>query len=134
LHDHVLREHHVMIAGPTTLSSMLSAFQMGFRSLAIQERSSEVWKILGAVRAEFAEHGKVVGRIQSHLNKASKVVDELGTRTRAMNRKLKDVETLPGVDAQKVLGLTTAVLASAEDEDEDEVREIDEARNGPRLL
>jgi DNA recombination protein RmuC len=134
LHDQLLRDHRVMIAGPTTLSSMLSAFQMGFRSLAIQERSSEVWKILGAVRTEFAEHGKVVMKLQRQLGTASKTIDELGTRTKVMNRKLKDVETLPGVDALKVLGLTNAALASAEDEDEEEMRAREEADKGPRLL
>ena len=122
LHEAVLREHRVMIAGPTTLSSMLSAFQMGFRSLAIQQRSSEVWKILGAVRTEFADHGKVVGKLQKLLGTASKTIDDLGTRTRAMNRKLRDVETLPGTDAQAVLGLTVAVLAS---EEEDSVTETE---------
>lgn len=111
------REYRVMIAGPTTLSSMLSAFQMGFRSMAIQERSSEVWKILGAVRTEFAEHGKVVVKLQKQLGTASRTIEELGTRTRAMNRKLKDVETLPETQTQAVLGLTSAVLAAAEEDE-----------------
>ncbi len=119
LQEQLQRDHRVMIAGPTTISSILSAFQMGFYSVAIQERSSEVWKILGAVRTEFADHGKVVAKLQKQLGTASKTIDELGTRTRAMNRKLRDVETLPGEAAQAVLGLTSAVLASAE-ENEDE--------------
>ena len=119
LHESLQREYRVMIAGPTTICSMLSAFQMGFRSLAIQERSSEVWKILGAVRTEFAEHGKVVIKLQRQLGTASKTIDELGTRTRAMNRKLKDVETLPTDTAQAVLGLSSADLAAEEDDDSD---------------
>lgn len=120
LHERLQRDYRVMIAGPTTICSMLSAFQMGFRSIAIQERSSEVWKILGAVRTEFADHGKVVAKLQKQLGTATKTIDELGTRTRAMNRKLKDVETLPGEQAQNVLGLTSAVLAAAEEDDETE--------------
>lgn len=120
LHEQLQRDYRVMIAGPTTLASMLSAFQMGFRSLAIQERSSEVWKILGAVRAEFAEHGKVVARLQKQLGTASKTIEALGTRTRAMNRKLKDVETLPGQEAQSVLGLTSAALAAEEEQPDEE--------------
>jgi DNA recombination protein RmuC len=119
LHEKLQRDYRVMIAGPTTICSMLSAFQMGFRSLAIQERSSEVWKILGAVRTEFADHGKVVAKLQKQLGTASSTIEELGKRTRAMNRKLKDVQTLPADSAQAVLGLSSAVLASAEDEESD---------------
>ena len=119
LHENLQREYRVMIAGPTTICSMLSAFQMGFRSLAIQERSSEVWKILGAVRTEFADHGKVVAKLQKQLGTASKTIDELGTRTRAMNRKLKDVETLPSDAANAVLGLSSADLAAEEDNEGD---------------
>jgi DNA recombination protein RmuC len=119
LHEQMQRDFRVMIAGPTNICAMLSAFQMGFQSLAIQERSSEVWTILGAVRTEFADHGKVVAKLQKQLGTASKTIDELGTRTRAMNRKLKDVQTLPGEQAQNVLGLTNAVLASAEDTEDE---------------
>ena len=87
LHEHLQREYRVTIAGPTTLASMLNAFQMGFRSLAIQKRSSEVWKILGAVRAEFADHGKVVEKLRNQLGAATNTIDALGTRTRVMNRR-----------------------------------------------
>jgi len=117
LHESLQREYRVMIAGPTTICSMLSAFQMGFRSLAIQERSTEVWKILGAVRTEFAEHGRVVTKLQRQLGTASTTIEELGRRTRAMNRKLKDVETLPADAANAVLGLSAADLAAEEDDE-----------------
>ena len=115
LHEQLQRDYHVTIAGPTTLNCMLNAFQMGFRSLAIQKQSSEVWKILGAVRAEFTDHGKVVAKLQKQLGAASNTIDTLGTRTRAMNRKLREVETLPMQDAQEVLGLSAAVLAAEEE-------------------
>jgi DNA recombination protein RmuC len=114
LHEQLQREYRVTVAGPTTLACMLNAFQMGFRSLAIQKQSSEVWKILGAVRGEFAEHGKVVARLQKQLGAASNTIDALGTRTKAMNRKLRDVETLPAGESQTVLGLSAAVLAAEE--------------------
>jgi DNA recombination protein RmuC len=114
------RDFRVVLAGPTTLSALLSAFQMGFRSQAIQKRSTEVWKILGAVRTEFSEHGKVVSKLQRQLGAATNTIEALGTRTRAMNRKLKDVEVLPATDAQEVLGLSGAVLAAAEENEESE--------------
>ena len=99
------RDYRVTLAGPTTLASMLNAFQMGFRSLAIQKRSSEVWQLLAAVRSEFAEHGKVVDTLKRQLGAASNTIDRLGTRTRVMNRKLRDVEILPSRSATTLLGL-----------------------------
>ncbi len=98
---------------------------MGFRSLAIQQRSSEVWQILGAVRSEFAQHGKVVDKLKKQLNAASNTIDTLGTRTRAMNRKLKDVEVLADGSASTLLGLTVEDLTNAES-DEDEQTDFDE--------
>ena len=115
--DQLQRDYRVTLAGPTTLVCMLNAFQMGFRSLAIQKQSSEVWKVLGAVRTEFTEHGKVVAKLQKQLGAAANTIDALGTRTKAMNRKLRDVETLPATDAQTVLGLSAAALAAEEGDD-----------------
>lgn len=101
----IQRDFKVTLAGPTTLSAILNAFQMGFRSLAIEKRSSEVWKILGAVQGEFEKYNGVVERLASQLNTAAKSVESLGTRTRAMNRKLRDVEKLPDdAAANKLLG------------------------------
>ena len=117
LHEHLQREYRVTIAGPTTLASMLNAFQMGFRSLAIQKRSSEVWKILGAVRAEFADHGKVVEKLRNQLGAATNTIDALGTRTRVMNRKLRDVEMLSDGTAPQVLGLTVELPTEAESDE-----------------
>ncbi len=98
-------EWRVTIAGPTTLTSLLSAFQMGFRSLALQQRSGEVWKLLSAVRTEFANHGKVVEKLKNQLDTAARTIDQLGTRTNVMNRKLRDVDALPSGEAQDLLGL-----------------------------
>lgn len=112
------REYRVTLAGPTTLASMLNAFQMGFRSLAIQKRSSEVWQLLGAVRHEFDQHGKVVDRLKKHLNAATNTIDNLGTRTRAMSRKLRDVEVLSDGTTSDVLGLAAPMPDVGNNEEE----------------
>jgi DNA recombination protein RmuC len=103
LFEHLQREYHVTLAGPTTLTAILNGLQMGFRSLAIAKRSSEVWQILSAIRSEFGKYGEVVDRLRTQLNTAVNTIDTLGTRTRVMNRKLRDVEVLPDAAAQKVL-------------------------------
>jgi DNA recombination protein RmuC len=103
--EQIQRDFHVTIAGPTTLTAQLSAFSMGFRTLALQKRSGEVWKLLGAVQAEFASHGKVVASLKKQLDTAARTIDSLGTRTNVMNRRLRDVEALPASEAQEVLGL-----------------------------
>jgi DNA recombination protein RmuC len=78
---------------------------MGFRALALQKRSGEVWKVLGAVRFEFAKHGEVVEKLKKQLGAAANTIDALDTRTNVMNRRLKDVEMLPAAEAQDLLGL-----------------------------
>ncbi len=98
------REYKIIITGPTTLAAMLNSLQMGFKTLAIQKRSSEVWKILGAVKTEFNKFGGVLEKAQKKINEANKEIDSLvGTRTRMMLSKLKKVEELPAVDSQNVL-------------------------------
>jgi DNA recombination protein RmuC len=120
LQEHIQREYHVSIVGPTTLASVLSAFRMGFRTVAIQKRSGEVWQLLSAVRAEFANHGKVVDTLKKQLNAATNTIDKLGTRTNAMNRKLREVEVLPVGDAQALLGLAAPAEEAEENPAEDE--------------
>ena len=119
LFEQLQRDCRVTLAGPTTLSAMLSAFQLGFHSLAIQKRSSEVWQVLGAVKTEFAQHGKVVETLKKHLNAATNTIDRLGTRTRAMDRSLRGVATLPGPQAEALLQLP----AEAEPDDTEEAAE-----------
>lgn len=104
LFEQIQREYHVTLTGPTTLTALLNALQMGFRSLAIEKRSSEVWHILGAVKNEFGKYNEVVDRLSKQLSTAAKSVESLGMRTRAMSRKLRDVEKLPDETAQIVLG------------------------------
>ncbi len=99
------RQYSVVIAGPTTLSALLSSLRMGFRTLAIEQRSSEVWKVLGAVKTEFGKFGEVLDKVKRQLATASETLDSTGVRSRAMARHLKAVETLPSALAESVLGL-----------------------------
>ncbi len=90
------RDFKIIVTGPTTLAAMLNSLQMGFRTLAIQQRSSEVWTILGAVKTEFGKFGKVLEKAQQKISEANKEIDTLvGTRTRMMMSKLRKVEELP---------------------------------------
>ena len=87
------RDCRVMLAGPTTLGALLNSLQMGFRTLAIQRRSSEVWEVLGAVQSEFAKYAGVLARVQKKLQEASNTVDDAARRTRVLEKKLRQVET-----------------------------------------
>lgn len=98
------RDFKIIVTGPTTLAAMLNSLQMGFKTLAIQKRSSEVWQILGAVKTEFGKFGGVLEKAQRKLNEANKELDSLvGTRTKMMLSKLKKVETMPAADIEKLL-------------------------------
>lgn len=105
--ESMMEKHRVTIAGPTTLLAMLSAFRMALRAVAVQKRSAEVWNVLSAVKTEFGKYGNVVTKLQTQLETSLKTVDELGTRTRVMNRRLGDVEgvAMATDDAQKLLGV-----------------------------
>jgi len=103
LAEFVQRECRVVIAGPTTLWSILNSLQMGFKTLAIQQRSSEVWNLLAAVKTEWTKYGEVLGKVQKKLQEASNTIDDAAKRTRAIGRKLKDVQELPANAAQAVL-------------------------------
>lgn len=94
--DELQRDYRITVAGPTNLAAILNSLQMGFRSLAIQKRSSEVWKVLGEVKTEFEKFGGMLEKAQSHIRKGLNDLDDIqGVRTRAINRRLKDVESLP---------------------------------------
>jgi DNA recombination protein RmuC len=99
------RDCRVVIAGPTTLAALLNSLQMGFRTLAIQKRSSEVWEILSAVKTEFGKFGDVLTRVKRKLEEASKTVDSAETRTRVMGKALRRVESMPSAPAAVMLGL-----------------------------
>ena len=102
--EELQRTYKVIVTGPTTLAAILNSLQMGFRTLAIQKRSSEVWKILGAVKKEFENFGGMLEKAQKNIQTASNQIDEvMGKRTRAIQRKLKGVEVLGEAEAQLLL-------------------------------
>ncbi|MGJ7490699.1 DNA recombination protein RmuC [Variovorax sp. ZT4R33] len=103
LMDAVQRQHRVTLAGPTTLLAMLNSLHMGFRTLALEQQASEVWKVLGAVKTEFNRFGEWVERIKEQVAKASDTIDKADTRQRQMRRALKGVEALPEAQAQALL-------------------------------
>ncbi|HVG40511.1 MAG TPA: DNA recombination protein RmuC [Chitinophagaceae bacterium] len=115
--EEIQKQCKVVITGPTTLAAILNSLQMGFRTLAIQKRSSEVWSILGAVKKEFESFGGMLEKAQKNIQTASNQLDEvMGKRTRAIQRKLKSVEVLDDVESQVVLSdLTTKELLEDEE-------------------
>jgi DNA recombination protein RmuC len=104
LFESLQRDHRVMVAGPTTLSALLNSLQMGFRTLAIAKRSSEVWKLLGAVKSEFGKFGLVLEKAERQLNTVSKSISDAGKKTKTIERKLRGVESLSTDAAQDLLG------------------------------
>ena len=117
LFEKLQHDHHVTVAGPTTLAAILNALQMGFRTLAIERRSSEVWQILGAVKTEFGKFGDVLDKVKKKLDEAGKHIDATGVRTRAIERRLRGVESPADEDAQARMELPV------EDDDADEESE-----------
>lgn len=115
LFEAIQREHRVVIAGPTTLSALLNSLRMGFRTFAIEKRSSEVWQVLGAVRTEFGKFGEVLAKTKKKLDEASNVIDSAGVRSRAIERKLRDVEALDADTTRRLLGEPGADTPSDED-------------------
>ena len=101
--DTLQQQHRIVIAGPTTLAALLNSLQMGFRTLAIEKRSSEVWQLLGAVKTEFGKFAAVLESADKQLNTVQNSLKQAGTRTRAIERKLRGVESLPGSDTQQLL-------------------------------
>lgn len=103
LWESIQREYRIVIAGPTTLSAVLNSLQLGFQTLAIQKRSSEVWQLLGAVKTEFGKFGDVLDKTQKKLQEASNTIDQATTRTRAIERKLRQVQELPAAESSQLL-------------------------------
>ncbi|HEB3529477.1 TPA: DNA recombination protein RmuC [Burkholderia cenocepacia] len=115
LTDLLQRDYRVTVAGPTTLTALLNSLQMGFRTLAIEQRSSEVWQVLGAVKTEFGKFGDVLARTKAQLETVTRSIESAEQRTRVMSRKLKQVEALPGDTAAGLLGADGAEGADADD-------------------
>ena len=103
LFEALQRDYRVTLCGPTTLSALLNSLQMGFRTLAIEKRSSEVWQVLGAVKSEFGRFGEVLANTKRQLQTVANSIDAAETRTRQIERKLKDVEALPGAETPPLI-------------------------------
>lgn len=110
------REHRVTLAGPTTLLAMLNSLQMGFRTLALEKRSSEVWQVLGAVKSEFMKFGGVLADVKRQTQTVLNTLDKAQTRTNVLNRRLRDVEALPDGQAQGLLPGLDAEPGSLDDD------------------
>jgi DNA recombination protein RmuC len=110
------REHKVMLVGPTTLLATLNSLQMGFRTLALEKRSAEVWEVLGAVKTEFQSFSAVLAKTKKKLEEASNTIDAAQTRTNVMTRKLKSVEALPLAQTQALLPGADGLVAADEDD------------------
>ena len=98
------RECRVIVTGPTNLLAILNSLQMGFRTLAIEKRSSEVWQLLGAVKTEFARYGEVLDKVKKKLDEASNQIEQTGVRSRVISRKLREVQALPASETERMLG------------------------------
>ena len=113
--DQLRDEFKITVAGPTTLVAILNSLQMGFRTLALQKRSSEVWKVLGSVKKEFETFGGLLEKAQKNIQAGLGQLDDIaGTRTRAIQRQLRDVESIPAVEAPKIL---PEIIADIKDEE-----------------
>jgi DNA recombination protein RmuC len=102
--EKIQREYRVIVAGPSTFAALLNSLQMGFRTLAIQQRSSEVWEVLGAVKTEFGKFGEVMDKVHKKLGEATNLIEkDVSVRQRAIHRKLREIEAMPSEDAVKLL-------------------------------
>ncbi|HEV7868635.1 MAG TPA: DNA recombination protein RmuC [Chthoniobacteraceae bacterium] len=118
--DGILGNHRVVLSGPTTLAAVLSSLQMGFRTLSIAKRSSEVWNVLGAVKTEFGKFGASLEKVKKKLHEATNSIDDAARRSRAVQRKLQGAEEMPLPDAAKLVGAESLLpeLGLGEDESE----------------
>jgi DNA recombination protein RmuC len=101
--DSLQRDYRIVVTGPTTLAALLNSLQMGFRTLAVEKRSSEVWELLGAVKTQFSKFGEVLAKTKKKLQEASNTIDQAEVRTRVIGRKLSKVQELPQTDSAKLI-------------------------------
>jgi DNA recombination protein RmuC len=105
LFDTMLRDYKVIVAGPTTIAALLSSLSLGFRTLTIEKRSSEVWRLLGAIKTEFLTFGMLLDKTRKKLDEASSSIDTAATRTRRIQKKMQGIEELPMGEANELLGI-----------------------------
>lgn len=125
--EELQRTYSIVIAGPTTFAALLNSLRMGFRTLAIEKRSSEVWQVLGAVKTEFAIFGQVIDKVKKQLHTAAKTLDDTTARTRAMERRLRTVEETPADLAASVIGYSERPLLDPATVELDEAEVPDES-------
>jgi DNA recombination protein RmuC len=123
------RDFRVNLAGPTTLAALLNSLQMGFRTLAIEKRSSEVWTILGAVKTDFKKFGDMIKKVQKKIQEAGNVIDDARRKTGTIERKLREVQELPANEAEALLG---SGEEAPDVEDDDKAEPVDEQGGGVR--
>lgn len=116
LFESIQREFKVIMTGPTTLSAILTSLQMGFRTLSIEKKSSEVWNVLGAIKREFNQFGVLINKTQKKIQEASNVIQQVKTRNSVISKSLRSVEELPHEKTLEVLGLTSAEYEANEAE------------------
>lgn len=114
LADSLQRDYRVMLAGPMNLAAMLNSLQLGFRTLAIEQRSTEVWRVLGAVKTEFGKFGEILAKTKEKLDQVGKTLDDAGRKSTTIARKLRDVEALPEVEADRLLTGELGVVLDAD--------------------
>jgi DNA recombination protein RmuC len=114
--EELQQTYRIVVAGPATLSAILNSLRMGFRTLAIEQRAGEVWKVLAAVKTEFGRFGEVLDNVKKQLDTATRTVEETGVRTRAMERQLQDVEPPSSDKAVEVPNFATGESPSLEPE------------------
>lgn len=116
--EELQHRYRVVLAGPATLAAVLNSLRMGFQTLAIEKRASEVWRVLGAIKTEFEKFGGVLDKVKRQLNTASRTIDQTSKRSRAMERKLRSVEQLPQKQASDILALDITAGTSTEKDQE----------------
>ena len=114
LFDAILRDYKVIVAGPTTIAALLSSLSLGFKTLTIEKRSSDVWRLLGAIKTEFMTFGALLEKTRKKLDEASSSIDTAATRTRRIQRKMQGIEQLPDQEANGLLGIEMERIPEAE--------------------
>jgi DNA recombination protein RmuC len=121
--EEIMLKYRTMIAGPTTLSAIVSSLRMGFQTLVVEKRASEVWRVLGAVKTEFGKFGGVLDKVARQLGTATRTIEETGTRTRAMEKRLRAVEQMDPIESAAILALPPMPLGQIEADDASEMAE-----------
>jgi DNA recombination protein RmuC len=120
--DDLQRNWRIVVAGPTVLLATLNSLRMGFRTLAIQKRSSEVWELLSAVKTEFSKYGTILDKVQKKLTEASDQIEQVARRKRAIDKRLRGVEEASDQQAEQLLKIND--LSGSMDDDEPEAEEV----------